>query len=81
MMSALFHINTLVLMTGRLTEYSGASRGKNRKGPMMLPVVYAMNIIAEATLFLVKPATLEATIDKEMGKPAANATKIHSPKS
>lgn len=48
---------------------------------MMFPAVYAMNIIAEATLFLVKPATLEATMDKEMGNPAANATKTHSPKS
>jgi hypothetical protein len=47
----------------------------------MLPVVYAINIIAEATLFLVKPATLEATMDKEIGKPAANATKIQRPKS
>lgn len=47
----------------------------------MLPAVYAMNIMAEATLFLVKPATLEEIMDSAMGKPAAKATNSQSPKS
>lgn len=38
-----------------------------------------MNIIAEATLFLVNPATLDETIDRAMGKPAAKATNKNNP--
>lgn len=62
-----------------LTAYSGASRGKKRNGPIMFPAVYAMNIIADATLFLVNPAMLEEIIDRQMGNPAAKATNNQSP--
>ncbi|KAF7555907.1 hypothetical protein G7Z17_g1830 [Cylindrodendrum hubeiense] len=67
------------MLQAQLTAYSGASFGKKRNGPIMLPMVYAMNIIAEATLFLVKPATLEEIIERQMGNPAAKATNNQSP--
>lgn len=45
----------------------------------MLPAQYATNIMAEATLFLVKPATLDEIMDKLMGNPATNAIIKYNP--
>jgi hypothetical protein len=54
-----------------LTSYTGASFEKKRNGPIMFPIQYAMNIIALMVAFLVNPATLDDTIDRVIGIPAA----------
>jgi hypothetical protein len=51
--------------------YLGASLLKNRKGPMMLPAQYAMNIMALTVAFFVYPATFDDTRERERGMPDA----------
>jgi hypothetical protein len=52
--------------------YLGASCVKKSCGPIILPAQYEMNNSALTVALLVKPPTLELTIDNDSGMPAEN---------